>query len=73
MNAGPMTYTDGDYYGLTVILAARIAEEAGPGQVLVGEAVTAEASLDGVRFEEVGPVPLKGIERPVTVFRALRS
>jgi class 3 adenylate cyclase len=73
VNAGPMTYTDGDYYGLTVILAARIAEEAGPGQVLVGEAVTAEASLDGVRFEEVGPVPLKGIERPVTVFRALRS
>jgi adenylate cyclase len=25
VNAGPMTYVDGDYYGLTVILAARIA------------------------------------------------
>ena len=35
MNAGPMTYTDGDYYGLTVIIAARIAAQAGPGQVLV--------------------------------------
>jgi adenylate cyclase len=73
VNAGPMTYTDGDYYGLTVIIAARIAAQAGPGQVLVGEAATADGSPDGVRFEEVGPVPLKGVARPVTVYRALRA
>ncbi len=68
-----MTYTDGDYYGLTVIIAARIASEAGPGQVLVGEAATADGSLDGVRFEKVGPTPLKGVARPVTVYRAIRE
>jgi adenylate cyclase len=72
VNAGPMSYVDGDYYGLTVILAARIAGQAGPGQVLVGEAAAREAP-EGVRFEEVGPVPLKGVTRPVTVFRAMRD
>jgi adenylate cyclase len=73
VNAGPMTYTDGDYYGLTVIIAARIASVAGPGQVLVGEAVTRNGHPDGVRFEEVGPVRLKGVARPVTVYRAVRE
>ena len=41
VEAGPMTYTDGDYYGLTVIIAARIASalrlprcsSAAPGQL----------------------------------------
>jgi adenylate cyclase len=73
VNAGPMTYTDGDYYGLTVIIAARIASQAGPGQVLVGEAAIDDGHHEGVRFEEIGPVPLKGIARPVTVYRALRE
>jgi adenylate cyclase len=73
VNAGPMTYTDGDYYGLTVIIAARIASQAGPGEVLVGETATAGGSPEGVRFEEIGPVPLKGVARPVTVYRALRE
>ena len=73
VNAGPMTYIDGDYYGLTVILAARIASEAGPGQVLVGEAATANATPEGVRFQELGPVPLKGLARPVSVYQAVKE
>jgi len=74
VNAGPMTYTDGDYYGLTVIIASRIAAQAGPGQVLVGESVaTNNGGPEGVRFEEVGPVPLKGVARPVTIYRAVRD
>jgi adenylate cyclase len=73
VNAGPMTYTDGDYYGLSVIIAARIAAEAGPGEVLVGEAATVDGMPDGVRFEEVGARRLKGVGRPVTVYRAVRA
>ena len=73
VNAGPMTYTDGDYYGLTVIVAARLAAHAGPGQVLVGEAAAADGTPEGVRFEELGPIPLKGVARPVTAYRALRA
>jgi len=70
VNAGPMTYTDGDWYGMTVIVASRIAALAGPGEVLVGAAATGAA--DGVRFEEVGPMPLKGVANPVLVYRAHR-
>ena len=73
VNAGPMTYTDGDWYGLTVIVAARIAAQAEPGEVLVGEAATADGSPDRVRFEDVGPMTLKGVARPVNVYRALRA
>ena len=73
VNAGPMSYTDGDYYGLTVIIAARIAAQAGPGEVLVGESVSAQGAPRGVRFEEIGPTALKGVARPVTVFRAVRE
>jgi len=73
VNAGPMTYTDGDYYGLTVIIAARIAARAGPGQVLVGEAATRDGTPDGVRFEEIGAVPLKGVATRVTVYEAVRA
>jgi adenylate cyclase len=72
VNAGPMTYTDGDYYGLAVIIAARIASTAAPGQVLVGEAVTTNETPEGVRFVEIGAFPLKGVARPVTLYQALR-
>jgi adenylate cyclase len=73
VNAGSMTYTDGDYYGLAVNVAARIAALAGPGQVLIGEVAATAGHPEGVRFEEVGPTQLKGVTRPVTVYRALRK
>jgi len=39
VNAGPMIYDEGDYFGRTVNIAARIASQAGPDQVFVGEDV----------------------------------
>jgi class 3 adenylate cyclase len=66
-------HTDRDYYGLTVIIAARIASEAGPGQVLVGDVATANDKPEGVRYEEVPPGPLKGVARPVKIFPRLPS
>lgn len=72
-NAGPMIYSDGDYYGMAVILAARIAEEAGPGEVFVGQSIASIRDGDGVRFEEVGPASLKGVAQPVVLYRALRN
>jgi class 3 adenylate cyclase len=73
INAGPITYTDGDYYGLAVIIAARIAATARPGEVLVGESVVDACAPEGVRFEEIGPVELKGVRRPERVFRAVKE
>ena len=57
VNAGPVIYDEGDYFGRTVNIAARIASEAGPEEVLVGEAVLATGGSDGVSFEsEARPI-----------------
>jgi adenylate cyclase len=73
ISAGPVVFRDGDYFGRTVNLAARISAKAGPGEVLVSEDARREASAaDGVRFEVVGPAELKGLARPMVLHRALR-
>jgi adenylate cyclase len=68
--AGPVVVQGGDYFGRTVNLAARLAARAGPGQVLVSDRVAASAPPQGVRFVELGELPLKGIARPVRVLEA---
>ncbi len=68
VNAGPMVEANGDYYGRAVNVAARIAAQAAPGEVLVGEAVVTRNS--DVRFECVGPLQLRGVASAVTVYRA---
>jgi class 3 adenylate cyclase len=59
-----VVFQDGDYFGRTVNLAARIAAHAGPGQVLVSDQVVAECAGGAVTFEPIGPVPLKGVTDP---------
>jgi adenylate cyclase len=73
LHAGPVVFQDGDYFGRTVNLAARIAGHAGPGQVLVTDQVVAECPGGAVAFEPIGPVPLKGVSDPVTLYRAARQ
>jgi class 3 adenylate cyclase len=73
VNAGEVVFRDGDYFGRTVNVAARIVDFARPGEVLVSEDALAVETPDGVEFREVGPVLLRGLENPVTVFRALRA
>ncbi|HEX8098791.1 MAG TPA: adenylate/guanylate cyclase domain-containing protein [Actinomycetota bacterium] len=70
--AGPVIFQDGDYFGRTVNLASRIAGRAGAGEVLVSEEVVSVVGEDGVRFEEVGPVELKGLMNPISLFQAKR-
>jgi adenylate cyclase len=72
LHAGPVVFQDGDYFGRTVNLAARIAAHAGPGQVLVSDEVVAECADGPVVFEPIGPVPLKGVADPVPLHRATR-
>lgn len=70
---GPVIYGDGDYFGRTVNLAARIAGYAGPGQVLVSEATVEAVSESDLAFEVLGRVPLKGVADPVPLSRALTA
>lgn len=73
VNAGPMLYDEGDYFGRTVNIAARIASQAGSAEVYVGEPVVEIASGNGFRFDRIGEFELKGIADPVTIFRAIRD
>jgi adenylate cyclase len=61
LHAGPVLFQEGDYFGQTVNVAARIAEFARPGEVLCSQAVV-DAARDGdVVFTDIGPVELKGV------------
>jgi adenylate cyclase len=71
LHAGPVVRQDGDYFGRTVNLAARIAGQAGAGEVLVSdELARVAAGVDGVRFEDVGAAALKNVASPVRLCRA---
>ena len=73
LHAGPVVQQDGDYYGRTVNVAARIAGRAGPDEVLVSEEVAQlSGGSSGVRFEDLGPVELKNVSRPIRLLRASR-
>jgi class 3 adenylate cyclase len=66
-----MIYDEGDYFGRTVNIAARIASQAGAGQVFVGEDLVRGVSPKGFQVVEVGEFELKGIARPVKLFQAV--
>jgi adenylate cyclase len=72
VNAGPMIYDEGDYFGRTVNIAARIASRAMADQVFVGEDAARASAPNGFRLVEVGAFELKGISQPVTIFEAIR-
>jgi class 3 adenylate cyclase len=56
-----------------VNVAARIASQAGPGEVLVGAHLVDAASGSAIRFDLLGPASLKGLDFPVELSRASRA
>ena len=72
LHAGPIIFQEGDYYGQTVNLAARIAEHARPGEVLVTQEVVDASGGAEVAFREIGPVELKGVAGAVHLHAAHR-
>ena len=71
VNAGPMIYDEGDYFGRTVNVAARIAGQASANEVFVGEDLARAVEPRGFALREVGAFDLKGVTRPVTLYRAV--
>jgi adenylate cyclase len=72
MHWGHQTRRRNDLVGHDVNVASRIVNFAAPGELLVSEA-TVEAVGERptiARFEEIGPVVMKGIPEPVRLFRA---
>jgi adenylate cyclase len=70
IHAGPVIFQDGDYFGRTVNLAARIAEYARPSEVLVSQEVIDAADGAPVTFTDIGPVELKGVPGPLRLYTA---
>jgi adenylate cyclase len=73
LHAGPVLFQEGDYYGRTVNVAARIADYARQGEVLVSSEVVAATGTRGVTFEAIGPVELKGLTEAVELHVARRA
>jgi adenylate cyclase len=73
VNAGPMLFDEGDYFGRTVNIAARIASEAKANQVYAGSALAEAVTEEGFRLVTLGEVGLKGIATPIEIFEAVRD
>jgi adenylate cyclase len=68
---GEALYRDGDYYGREVNQASRVVARAAGGEVLVTRPVVdMAAGADGVSFERIGEVGLKGFSEPTELFTA---
>jgi len=74
VHAGPVLFQEGDYFGRTVNVAARIADYARQGEVLVSQSVVdLSGGTPGLRFDEIGPVDLKGVAEPVRLHVVRRA
>jgi adenylate cyclase len=72
MHHGPAIAREGDWFGATVNLAARVAALATGGEVLVTEAVRDGTSgLEGVRFEARGERRIRNVAATVPLFAAV--
>jgi adenylate cyclase len=68
---GEALYRDGDYFGRDVNQAARVVARAGGGEVLVTRPVVEMAAgVDGLEFERIGEVRLKGFSEATELFTA---
>ena len=68
---GEALYREGDYYGRAVNQAARVVARAGGGEVLVTRPVVElAAGVDGLEFERIGEVRLKGFSESTELFTA---
>ena len=69
LHTGEVTKTGRDYFGLNVAVAARVADEAEGGEILVSSAVRNRAAqADGVHYGKGRRVRLKGISEAETLY-----
>ena len=68
LHHGPVIERDGDYFGATVNLAARVASRAGSGQALVTATVLDAADAMDLDTVALGPHQLRNILDPVELF-----
>ena len=70
VHAGRPRRIGGDYFGVDVNIAARVAEAAGPGEVLVSEAVHERVEADKVQLKRRWRFSAKGAPKGLKVYAA---
>lgn len=75
IHTGPAIRREDDYFGATVNLAARVADAANAGELLLTGATrdAAEPALEGVQFRNLGTRTLKNVTEPIELFTVLRE
>jgi class 3 adenylate cyclase/YHS domain-containing protein len=74
MHTGPAAERDGDWFGATVNLAARISGIAGGDEVVLSDATRQAATApDGIALHERGRHTLRNVAEPVLLFDAARD
>ena len=73
VHSGRQTHRGDDLVGHDVNVASRVADVAGPSEVLVSDATLEKIGdrLTDVEFEELGPVVMKGLPEPMRLYRAI--
>lgn len=72
LHFGPSVERDGDYFGASVNLAARVSGEAAGGEVLLtGSTAALVPELEGVVYESRGRHALRNVSEPVELFAAV--
>jgi class 3 adenylate cyclase len=68
LNAGEPIEEDGDLFGSTVIMASRVAAQAGAGEILIPEPLRHLLSGKSYVYADRGEVMLKGFEDAVRLY-----
>jgi adenylate cyclase len=72
MHTGPAIERDGDWFGATVNLAARVSGEASGSEVLLTDTTQHEAgNLERIELREHGRRQLRNVSEPVTLYIAV--
>ena len=73
VHSGRQTYRGDDLIGHDVNVASRVADVAGPAEVLISDATLQQIGdkLPDVEFDELGPVVMKGLPEPMRLYRAI--
>lgn len=70
IHCGPVVFQDGDIYGRTVNIAARLSSAAAAGEVLIS-GPAAQQLPDGVALDDLGMLDLKGLAEPLQTYRVV--
>ena len=73
LHHGPAVERNGDYFGASVNLAARVSALASGGEVLLtGQTAALVPDLEGILYESRGRQTLRNVAEPIEIFAVLR-